>query len=78
LANNIYGGLRLKLKISEEAHLFKIDENKNILATVYIKLSTAILGGEVEYRTINGIEKLLVPPKSQDGDYIRFEKQVRK
>ena len=57
--------------------MFKIDVNNNILATVHISLSTAILGGQVEYRTINGIEKLNVAGKIQDGDVIRFEKQVK-
>jgi len=76
LTSNIYGGLRLKFKIIEEPNLVKI-QNYNIFATVNISVSTAILGGEVEYMTVSGIEKMSIPSKSQDGDVITYEKKVR-
>lgn len=75
LTSNLYGGLRLKFKLIEDNNLFKID-NYNIKVTVHIGLSTAILGGQVEYRTVKGIEKLTVPAKSQDGDLLIFKNQV--
>ncbi len=76
LTSNIYGGLRIKINIIKD-DLFEI-ENHNILSNIFVNLSTAILGGNIEYRSFIGIEELYIPPKTQDGDTIKYQKQVIK
>ena len=50
--------------------------NNNIYSVIHVNLSTVILGGIVRARTLDGIEDILIPPKSQEGDEIVLEKKV--
>lgn len=50
--------------------------NYDIISTIHVNLSTAILGGKVQFSSIKGNEEIYIAAKSQDGDIIRFENQV--
>lgn len=76
LSNNIYGSLRIKFNLIKDNY-FRF-ENNNIFSYVHVSLSTSILGGLQECKTIKGIESINIPPRSQDGDVLKFEKKVIK
>ena len=75
LDNDIYGFLRINYELKK--HDFFYIENNNIYSDVFIPLSIAILGGEIEAKTLFGVDKIKIPSKSQDEDEIVFKENVK-
>jgi molecular chaperone DnaJ len=49
--------------------------NNDILAEIYISLSKAILGGEVEVPTLNGKVSMKIPAGTQSGKIFRLKEK---
>ena len=72
LRNQGIGGGDLYLKITVEPHkLFKI-EGFNIFCQVPITPCEAVLGGQVEAPTLDGLVKMTIPPGVRSGQRLRL------
>lgn len=72
LRNQGIGGGDLYLKITVEPHhLFKL-EGDNIVCQVPITPSEAVLGGQVEAPTLDGLVKMNLPPAVKPGQRFRL------
>ena len=72
LRNQGIGGGDLYLKITVEPHRkFKM-EGFNILCQVPITPSEAVLGGQVEAPTLDGLVKMTIPPGVRSGQRLRL------
>ena len=66
----INGDLYLRVNISPHK-TFEIDGD-NLRTTVPLSLYTAVLGGDVEVPTIDGVAKLTIPSGIQSGELLRM------
>ncbi|WP_017651423.1 DnaJ C-terminal domain-containing protein [Fortiea contorta] len=72
LRNQGIGGGDLYLKITVEPHsLFKL-EGANIFCQVPVTPSEAVLGGQVEAPTLDGLVKMSIPPGVRTGQRFRL------
>ena len=72
LRNQGIGGGDLYLKITVEPHrIFKI-EGTNIFCQVPITPCEAVLGGQVEAPTLDGLVKMTIPPGVRSGQRLRL------
>jgi molecular chaperone DnaJ len=62
----------LYVLISVRSHEYFRREGRNILLTVPIGLAQAALGVELEVPTLEGSEKLLIPPGTRSGSSFRL------
>lgn len=66
------GGQELLLNMTVAAHKRFIRKGADLYTDVTVSLEDAILGGEVEVRTLKGKVSVKVPPESQNGQRIRL------
>ena len=69
------GGQELLLNITVAPHKRFIRKGTDLHTDVAVPLENAILGGEVEVRTMKGLVSVKVPPESQNGQRIRLAEQ---
>lgn len=73
LRNQGIGGGDLYLKITVQTHhIFKLDGN-DIFCQVPITPCEAVLGGQVEAPTLDGLVKMTIPPGVRSGQRLRLE-----
>lgn len=73
LRNQGIGGGDLYLKITvQQHHIFKLDGN-DIFCQVPITPCEAVLGGQVEAPTLDGLVKMTIPPGVRSGQRLRLE-----
>ncbi|MEO1431012.1 MAG: J domain-containing protein [Cyanobacteria bacterium J06632_19] len=73
LRNQGIGGGDLYLKITLQTHhIFKVDGN-DIYCQVPITPCEAVLGGQVEAPTLDGLVKMTIPPGVRSGQRLRLE-----
>lgn len=64
------GDLYVKTKINEDKEI-TFDEKTNILhVSLPISIATAVLGGEIEFQTLDGVRKVKIKPGTQHGHTI--------
>jgi curved DNA-binding protein len=72
LRNQGIGGGDLYLKITVDPHpLFKI-EGSNVLCQIPVTPTEAVLGGQVEAPTLDGLVKMNIPPGVRSGQRLRL------
>ena len=67
------GDLFLRIQVTKDSN-FEV-EGDNLRTSTTLDLYTAILGGEVEVRTLKGSLKLKIPPETQNGKTFRLKNQ---
>ena len=73
LRNQGIGGGDLYLKITvQQHHIFKVD-GSDIFCQVPITPCEAVLGGQVEAPTLDGLVKMTIPPGVRSGQRLRLE-----
>ncbi len=73
LRNQGIGGGDLYLKITvQQHHIFKVD-GTDIFCQVPITPCEAVLGGQVEAPTLDGLVKMTIPPGVRSGQRLRLE-----
>ena len=68
-------GQQLRLKITVAPHRSFTRVGDDLITEVGVPLEDAVLGGEVEVRTLNSNLRVKVPPESQNGQRIRLSRQ---
>ena len=67
------GDLYLHVKVAP-SHRFQ-RQGSNIISSIEVKLTTAILGGKLNVLTVHGQEEIEVPSGTQTGDTVRIYKK---
>ena len=65
-------GQEIRLKVKVESHPIFKRKGNDLEVEVHIPWEDAVLGGEIDVKTINGNVKLKVPAESQNGQKIRL------
>jgi molecular chaperone DnaJ len=66
----VAGDLYVKLHVRADREFSR--DGSNILTTLQLKITDAILGGEREIKTLEGVEKLSIPAGISHGEVIRL------
>ena len=70
----IFGDLRVYITVAKHDIFDRISEY-DIRCEVPLKMTTAILGGEVEVPTLNGKKKIVIPEGTQNGKIFRLKNE---